>query len=186
MLKGVGQYLLISPAELLRRFFFTNPYFEEIDSGRISYKEMLERIRPGVWNGDVRSWEGVWHKIWSLYSVNPVILRCIRSCKNDGVIITIVTDNHRDFRHWLSAERPEIDELADYIICSGETGLRKPDPHVFSAACQKWQVDYNYTVYIDDNEESVKVARALGINAYLFSIETAGEIEGSVSAYFRV
>jgi FMN phosphatase YigB (HAD superfamily) len=186
MLEGVEQYLLISPAELLQQFFFTNPYFEEIDSGRISYKEMLERIRPVVWKGDVREWEGVWRRIWGLYSTDSVILRCIRNWKNDGVIITVVTDNHRDFRDWLSVERPQINELADYIICSGETGLRKPDSRVFIAACQRWQVNHNCTIYIDDNEENVKAAKALGITAYLFTVETAEEIGRRVNDHFRV
>lgn len=48
---------------------------------------------------------------------------------------------------------------------SNEAGLRKPDPAIYKLALTHFQTEPEETVFIDDYEENIVGARALGINA---------------------
>lgn len=60
-----------------------------------------------------------------------------------------------------------LNHFAD-IIVSGEVGLRKPDPAIFHLARERFAVDPQETLFVDDLEENIRVARELGFAAHLF------------------
>lgn len=70
--------------------------------------------------------------------------------------------------------RPRIEEewrLApafDDIVVSAEVGLAKPHPAIYRLALERLGVDVPETIFIDDFEENVAAARALGIHAIRF------------------
>jgi len=58
--------------------------------------------------------------------------------------------------------------LFDFILYSGEQHCRKPDPGFFQMAVQKAACPPAEIVFIDDFEENVKAAAAMGIQGLLF------------------
>lgn len=63
---------------------------------------------------------------------------------------------------------PVIDELADVIV-SGEVGLAKPDPQIFSYALERFNTDPDDTIMIDDNQDNLESARQVGLGTILFT-----------------
>jgi epoxide hydrolase-like predicted phosphatase len=62
--------------------------------------------------------------------------------------------------------KPWVNErLFDVIVFSSEVGVCKPDPHIFQCALEQLGVDASATVFIDDRENNVNGAKALGIHA---------------------
>jgi len=56
----------------------------------------------------------------------------------------------------------------DRVIISGDVGLAKPDPAIFSLALAACGLEARETVFIDDAPANVAVARELGLDAILF------------------
>ncbi|MCR9106158.1 MAG: HAD-IA family hydrolase [Gammaproteobacteria bacterium] len=53
--------------------------------------------------------------------------------------------------------------LFDFVLESSVVGVRKPDPRIYTMACEKLEVDPNETVFIDDLGVNLKPARAMGM-----------------------
>jgi len=72
-----------------------------------------------------------------------------------------------DLRQWLEAEW-KIADAFDEIIISAEIGLAKPDPRIYRLALERLEVDPANAVFVDDFQENVDGALALGIHGILF------------------
>lgn len=57
----------------------------------------------------------------------------------------------------------------DGIVVSGEVGLAKPDPAIFTLAIERLGLVPADTVFIDDSRANVEAAHALGFDAILFT-----------------
>lgn len=80
-------------------------------------------------------------------------------------------------------ERYHFAEMTDMIIYSHEVGMAKPEKRIFELTCARLGVQPAETIFLDDFEESVVAARALGIHAILFK-ETAQAI-ADIQAYLE-
>jgi epoxide hydrolase-like predicted phosphatase len=81
-------------------------------------------------------------------------------------------------------ERYRLDELTELIVYSHEVGMTKPDPRIYELACARLGVRPEETVFLDDTEEMVDGARAVGMQALLFehNAEAIAEIEALITA----
>lgn len=59
------------------------------------------------------------------------------------------------------------------IVVSGEVGVIKPDPRIFKLLIDRFAIDPEDTVYIDDVEANVIAARPFGIHAIHFTTPAA-------------
>lgn len=59
--------------------------------------------------------------------------------------------------------REEWGELFDAVVISGEVGMRKPEPGIFTHALEQVGLAGAECVFIDDIEANILAARALGI-----------------------
>jgi 2-haloacid dehalogenase len=55
------------------------------------------------------------------------------------------------------------------IVLSGEVGANKPDPRIFQHLVDRYEVDPETAVFIDDSPANVAAASALGFNAVRFT-----------------
>jgi epoxide hydrolase-like predicted phosphatase len=59
--------------------------------------------------------------------------------------------------------RERFDGLFDDLVISGEVGLRKPDPAIFTLAAQRLNLPATACVFVDDLEANVQAAQAVGM-----------------------
>jgi epoxide hydrolase-like predicted phosphatase len=72
-----------------------------------------------------------------------------------------------------------FEDLVDEIVYSHECGMIKPDPRIYSLACERLQSDPAQIVFLDDSEAFVEGARQAGIQAVLYqdNAQAIGDIE---------
>jgi HAD superfamily hydrolase (TIGR01509 family) len=70
-----------------------------------------------------------------------------------------------DFR----IQKFDLRSYFDFFICSGYVGEMKPHPDIYRTALEVSATPAGQTVFIDDKPENCAAARALGMNAILFS-----------------
>ncbi|RLD03030.1 MAG: hypothetical protein DRI56_13175 [Chloroflexota bacterium] len=63
----------------------------------------------------------------------------------------------------------DIDNLFDEIIISSEVKILKPDQKIYELALDKLGINPDEAIFIDDLEEYLKGARAIGIKTLLFT-----------------
>ena len=65
-------------------------------------------------------------------------------------------------------EKYGFHKLCEVIIYSHEVGILKPAPEIYLLACQKLEIKPEVCLFLDDVEENITAARALGMKAVLF------------------
>jgi 2-haloacid dehalogenase len=58
------------------------------------------------------------------------------------------------------------------ILVSGDVGLKKPDPEIYKLLLDRYGLEANTCVFIDDRNENVKAASALGFSGIVFKNHT--------------
>lgn len=76
--------------------------------------------------------------------------------------------NWSDEKYQLTRTKFPFFSWFDDLVISGQIGLLKPDPRIFTILLQKIQRSARECVFIDDTSENVVGARQLGFDAILF------------------
>lgn len=62
-------------------------------------------------------------------------------------------------------QRYHFEEMCDLIIYTHEEGIAKPDPRIFELTCKRLDVQPSQMLFLDDVQENITAAHALGIYA---------------------
>ena len=101
----------------------------------------------------------------------PIMIEAIRRIRAEGLLAGALTNNwaNEDDGQENEADGPTGDgtralaDLFDVFVESSVEGLRKPDPRIYSLACERLGVELNEAVFLDDIGTNLKAARALGM-----------------------
>jgi epoxide hydrolase-like predicted phosphatase len=65
-------------------------------------------------------------------------------------------------------ERYGFEDMTDVIVYSHESGTAKADPAIYRLVCERLDVEPEHAVFVDDHEQAVEGARAIGMTAVHF------------------
>lgn len=151
---------------------------EELDRRIASSTLPDSSIRSGVeeecWAGfgaaigaDAATLAEIRRDFWDAYcgTANEVLLAEARSLV--GRVGLAILSNSGDGAREEEERRYGFSRTFDPILYSHETGLNKPDPRAFEIALQALGADAAEVLFLDDREDDIEAARALGIRAHL-------------------
>lgn len=158
-------------SEEKREYFFshicTPDWNEEQDAGRSiveATQELVDRFPD--WEQPIRDFYGRWTEMLkgpiqetvdifrALKASGRYRLYALTNWQADLFNIALVRYN---FLHWF-----------DGRVVSGEEKMRKPSPEFYRLLLDRYQVDPDRAVFIDDNLRNVKAAEMLGIRSVHF------------------
>ena len=144
----------------------TPEWNEEQDAGR-SFAEgvaLLQARHP-----EHRDRIAAFHLRWEemLAGVIPGATEILRDVKAAGNRIYALSNWSAET--WPIAEcRFEFLSWFDGVVVSGRIGLRKPDPAIFQHLLERFGLEAERTLFVDDSERNVEAARRLGFEALRF------------------
>ncbi|HZL71881.1 MAG TPA: HAD-IA family hydrolase [Planctomycetota bacterium] len=101
--------------------------------------------------------------LWRLY---PEVEGVLKDLRARGLKLGVISNWSTRLRH--VAEGTGLDKLVDFIVCSSEAGMRKPDPHIFHVALHRAGVSPGRAVHVGDQvEDDVRGAQRMGIRPVL-------------------
>jgi len=75
-----------------------------------------------------------------------------------------------------------LSDLADHVVNSARVGIAKPDPRIYRLAAELAGVAPERCLFLDDSEENVEAAAALGMRAVCF--REAADLERALEPLF--
>lgn len=94
------------------------------------------------------------------YSVVEPMVERIGELRSDGIKTALLTNTFAEFRPTM--ERDLDFDRFDAVVESFAVGSRKPEPAVYVAAAERLEVEHESIVYLDDFDENLEPAAALG------------------------
>ena len=98
---------------------------------------------------------------------NPVMMEWVRGLKRGGMKIAVLSNMPIEISRHMRQHAPWFSEF-DYVCFSAEVHLAKPEAAIFHACLKIVQSKPEECLFIDDREENVEAARALGMRALRF------------------
>lgn len=100
----------------------------------------------------------------------PQTLDLITSLKPEYKIAVINNGLKTLFREQI--KKFDLDKYFDVLVNSEEEKVLKPDPKIYLSTCERLKVEPHECVFIDDNENLVVGAKALGMTGILYKSPT--------------
>lgn len=94
------------------------------------------------------------------YTVVDAMVDRVRSLRDDGVRTGLLTNTFAEFRPTM--QRDLDFDLFDVVVESFAVGSRKPEPAIYATTADRLGVDHRRIVYLDDFDQNLGPARALG------------------------
>jgi len=98
-----------------------------------------------------------------------LIKKIIKKKKEQKHRFFILSNMDKSKYRILKTHYPEIFALFDGIVASGESGLVKPDADIFEYLFNRFDIDPEKAVLIDDQEENIVAAQNAGMQGILFT-----------------
>ncbi|WP_248255923.1 HAD-IA family hydrolase [Georgenia sp. EYE_87] len=96
-----------------------------------------------------------------------------------GIRLLGLTNWSAETFHHAAVAAPVIDRLEDVLV-SGREGLVKPDPAIFHLLIERYGLQPEATVFVDDSRANVAAAEAVGLRALHFT--TAAQLRADLRA----
>lgn len=153
--------------KLLSEVVFDRLYWDRLDLGTITDEETIrlcrERLPQRLW--DVAE-KIHWNWIYNIPEIDGMkdLIKYIKETHRVGVFVL------SNISHYFADHSREIDILSysDGSIFSARIGVTKPDHRIFAHMCEKFSLNPQETIFVDDNENNIKSACEFGLQGYLF------------------
>ncbi len=94
------------------------------------------------------------------YSVVDEMVECVAAARADGCLTGLLTNTFAEFHPTL--ERDLDLSMFDAVIESCAVGTRKPEPAIYLETAERLGVTHEQILYLDDFEQNLQPAAALG------------------------
>ena len=98
----------------------------------------------------------------------PGMEAIVRDLHRCGVPLYAITNFSQEFWPPFRKREAALFDLFADILVSGEERLIKPDPAIYTLALGRFGLAGDQAIFIDDREENVRAAEAVGIPGHLF------------------
>lgn len=141
---------------------------ELFDTGRISPQEFFAKI-ISLTKANL-SFEAFQEAYCDVFSPNNPVIEILKKAKNCCRLLLLSNTDCLRFS-FIQQRFPEV-MIFDSLVLSYQVGLMKPHPQIYRLALEVAQVDPPEAVFIDDLEENIQMAEALGLATILYRPET--------------
>ncbi|MBX6321088.1 MAG: HAD family phosphatase [Rhodospirillaceae bacterium] len=150
----------------------TDAWNEEQDAGRPFADAVALLCRRHPEHADlIRAYDERWPEM--LNGAHAETVAILEALRRRGRPPLYALTNWSAEKFPVALERFAFLRWFDGIVVSGELGLRKPDPRLFRHLLERFGLQPETTFFVDDSRRNVEAARALGLDAVLFTTAQA-------------
>jgi len=163
LLAYFSRRLGVSPEELNGAY---REYAEAFQKGRISEEELWREIAAWL---DIREEPppSLWYEAFrEVYTPREEVFSLASKLKGRGYKIGLLSNTEEGAVRYFQEQRYE---MFDVTVFSCREGTRKPERKIYEIALKRLGVFPQEAIFIDDNEEFVKGAREVGMEAILYT-----------------
>lgn len=157
----------ITVEEMFQHFFdWGKGMYMEYESGKVTTEEFFrglsERFKLDL---SLEEFGGIWN---SIFWEDPEVISIVRNLKARGFPLFLLSNTNELHFDFIRREFPIVSEF-DQLILSHEVKSRKPEREIYEEILKRSDALPEEVLFVDDMEQNVRGAEALGIKAHLFA-----------------
>lgn len=154
------------PPVSLNRIMFDSPLWEQALVGELQMAEFWQAIGPQLNLDTPAKVDAFRRRYYADEEINQEVVDLIASLAG-GYRLGIVSNHPPGLVKWL--RQWQVLKFFDTVVSSGEVGVVKPNEKIYLVALKRLGIEAAETLFIDDTEEHVLAAQALGMTGHHFS-----------------
>ncbi len=147
-------------------------FWEDYDRGISSFSEVVEAV-ANYNNSSKEVAERNIRRSIITQETMPDTARLMEELRKAGYRLYVLSNMSREFIDFLR-EQP-VYRLFDGEVVSCEEGVIKPEPEIYRLLIERYDLEPEKTLFIDDRRANIDAAEAEGWSGYLFSTANAKE-----------
>ena len=164
-------------AKAVGEAYFMHPDYNEFDRGVLSTEEILQRFIKTAPNLE-REIRLCFSRMGETVIQREFVIPWIKELKEKGYQVLFLSNYSYQMREF----NPEALSFVKYMdggVFSCDVKMIKPDPEIYKCILDKYNLEPDECVFIDDNRDNIATAKSLGINAiqYLSYNQAREELE---------
>ena len=142
-----------------------NDLFEK---GQVTELQFLESFHPFIPNASLEEIRSAWNSIIGEFPLYRLEFLQMLSYKYKLFLLTNTDSIHIDrFEHNVGVSFfSDFYQCFEKVFYSYEMGMRKPDPAIFSAIINKYDLSPKRTLFVDDKKVNTDAAASLGLHVW--------------------
>jgi putative hydrolase of the HAD superfamily len=173
LFRGYEEELGIEPGTI-NPIMFGSAVWEETLIGRKTVEEFWREIGPQLNLHTPEEIDAFRRRYNADESINEGVLDLIHRL-HGHYKLAVLSNAPPGLAQWL--DDWGMLDLFDVVYCSGDEGVKKPDPAAFQVTLERLGVAPAEAVFIDDTLGHVQAAQALGVHGILFTTAEALAVE---------
>ena len=151
---------------LVRKEVFEHPDWIELDRGTLSFQQAVSRgaERTGLPSRDI---EQLLHSVPGFLTPIEATIELIRQLENTTNRLFVLSNMHRASITHLE-EQHNIWGMFDGVVISSRIQMVKPEIRIYEHLLNRFQLEPEETVFIDDMPENLAAASSMGIQTIRF------------------
>ena len=118
------------------------------------------------WQAEIEAYYGRFHD--TIPGPIETTVTCMGQLQDNGITVHGLTNFGRE-TFIMAQERFDFLRQFDGVVVSGEEGLIKPDPAIFALINQRFELNPEACLFVDDSKANIDAARALGFQVHHFT-----------------
>ena len=132
----------------------------ELEKGELTADEFSEQFAPILGVGP----ENLVERLFGGIGPDEPMVNAVRRARAAGIKTGLISNS---WGNGLAYDPQMLEELFDTVVISGEVGLHKPQPEIYTLTAQRIGVAPGECVFVDDLRENCEGAEAVGMKAIL-------------------
>jgi len=167
--------------ELVRREIFQHPDWNELDRGSLTKEQAIRHFveRTALPVSDIRK---VMEAVKRCLTPLPESMELLDRLKTEGFQLYCLSNMHRASFAFIR-DRFDFWSKLKGILISAYVGRVKPEPDIFEYFLERFRLNREQTVFVDDHKPNVEASQELGIRSVLFT--SAAECERQIHLLAR-
>lgn len=144
-----------------------NPWWNEFDKGLMSVEEVVAKYVESApeYREEIEKIYEYSDKFIEMYEYTP---GWIEQLKERGYKVYILSNWSKPAYEANKNTHMKFLEETDGGILSFREGMIKPNPAIYQLLCDRYQINQNEAVFLDDNEANIRAAGEFGLNTIHF------------------
>ncbi|MFP5351133.1 MAG: HAD family hydrolase [Actinomycetota bacterium] len=107
--------------------------------------------------------EGLLERLFGTLKLEPDMIAAVEKARSAGLKTALLSNS------WGLDLYPRevLERICDVVVISGEVGLRKPDPAIFTMTTEQLALEPQACVFVDDHPGHLKAASEVGMTTVL-------------------
>ncbi len=138
---------------------------DELESGKLSATSFMVIARELLdYNGSDSQFIETWNSIFTKIPANFELAKSLKKKGHRLILFSNISSLHA--RHCL--DKYQLDKIFDHAVFSYEIGAIKPADAYFTRAFEKFNIDPQQSIYIDDMLENITAGKKHGLKSFCY------------------